>query len=62
MALANNSRESLAYMLEHCKGFMRELSQWEQGFIESVNERFERGGELTEKQIDRLEQIYCKLP
>jgi hypothetical protein len=35
------------------------MTEWEVGFLESVSDQFENGN-LTEKQINRLKEIYEK--
>lgn len=62
MALADQSRESVGYMLHHCANYTDRLSKWENDFLDSVTDQFERGWTLKQKQIDKLEEIYCKLP
>lgn len=34
------------------------LSSWEQEFVESITEQWERRGSLSDTQIDKLRQIY----
>jgi len=36
------------------------LSQWEKGFVDSIQDQFDRSGHLSEKQIDILERIYTE--
>ena len=52
------------YMLGHCADFCEgnKLTVWERDFIESICEQFERTRFLSEKQLEVLERIYCKLP
>lgn len=38
----------------------RELTEWEDKFIESVKESFEKYGNLTDKQFDVLDRIYSE--
>jgi hypothetical protein len=57
-----NNEEHLRYMVDYCKDFTGRLNPWELDFIESISERLEGGGTLTEAQADKLEQIYCKMP
>jgi hypothetical protein len=35
-----------------------DLTEWEQGFVESVEEQSDSGKVLTKKQMDKLEKIY----
>lgn len=36
------------------------LSEWEQEFVSSIREQFERKGTLSINQEERLEEIYAK--
>lgn len=38
-----------------------QLSEWEQGFLTSMREQFERKGRVSERQFEILERIYVKL-
>ena len=38
-----------------------ELSQWEQEFIESIEEQLDEGRTLTEKQHDKLAEIWDRV-
>lgn len=38
----------------------RDLSKWEQDFMESIQERFERTKFITDKQEEILERIYSE--
>ncbi|KKN56719.1 hypothetical protein LCGC14_0569480 [marine sediment metagenome] len=35
-----------------------ELTEWELGFVESVEKQFNANGELTEPQYDKLEEVF----
>ena len=41
---------------------MQSLSKWEQNFIESVSDKYDRRGWLSDNEMDKLEQIYLKVP
>ena len=47
---------------EHIMGYLDfdDLNDWEQEFVESVETRFKTLGFLTERQEDKLEQIFRK--
>ena len=63
MTLAPGERHvQLRYMLEHCGDFTEKLTEWERNFVESVSEQLDRRGDLSDKQAEILERIYCKLP
>jgi len=38
----------------------KELTKWEQSFIESVRDQFERTGRLSDPQLEVLEKIYAE--
>ena len=38
------------------------LSRWEASFFESVKDQHDRTGHLSEAQLDKLEEIWVKLP
>ena len=52
--------ELIAHMLDCLKTPSRELTKWEEGFVESVDEQFTKRGSLSEKQIAVLERIYAE--
>jgi hypothetical protein len=37
------------------------FTQWEQRFIESTRDQFDRTGSLSDKQMEVLEKIYLKV-
>ena len=55
-------RKQIEFVLEHCTDNWQRLTEWEQGFVESVADQFNRRGTISEKQEDVLERIYVKLP
>ena len=38
----------------------KNLSKWEEQYMESVTERTDHGQSLSEKQVEILERIYCE--
>lgn len=50
-------KERLAF----CIKYTDRLSDWEIGFIDSIDSQFDKKGELTLKQSFKLGQIYHKL-
>ena len=38
----------------------RNLTSWEQSFMESITDQFERSGSLSERQTEILERIYAE--
>lgn len=55
-------KQTIRYAIDYCADNFERLTEWENGFIESISEKFERYGSLSEKQEEILEKIYCKLP
>ncbi len=48
-------------MLEVCQSETDHLTDWEQSFIESVSDDFDRKGELSTKQYNLLKRLYDKV-
>jgi len=48
-------------MIDQCLGNEDKLSAWENSFIESVNDRLDGEGFLTERQAEKLEEIYQRV-
>ena len=40
---------------------VKELTVWEQSFVESIEHQFENCRHLTDKQLERLEQVYDRV-
>lgn len=47
--------------IEVCSTEMDKLTDWEQGFIESVSDQFTSSGTLSPKQLETLKEIYDKV-
>ena len=65
MTLAAGNRPlQIAAMLEHVDGYFNDsrITEWERNFIESISEQFDNHGDVSDKQVEILERIYCKLP
>jgi hypothetical protein len=45
-------------MLEDCEQRSPKLSDWETDFIDSLSVQIGRGHSLTDKQIEKLEQVW----
>lgn len=45
-------------MVEDCENRESKLSDWERGFIDSIKIQLERGGSLTDKQVETLDKIW----
>jgi hypothetical protein len=53
-------KKMISYMLATIAIEYDELSPWEQNFIDSINEQFQNKGTLSDRQCEKLEQIYDK--
>jgi hypothetical protein len=53
-------KKVINYMLESVLINYDELGPWEQNFIDSIHEQFQNKGTLSDKQCEKLEQIYDK--
>jgi uncharacterized membrane-anchored protein len=54
------NKELVAHMLDSLKTPSRELTKWEEDFIESVDEQFTERGSLSERQFEILERVYAE--
>jgi hypothetical protein len=52
--------ELIKHMLEALQTPQKSLSTWENQFLESISDQFDRTKSLSEKQFDRLETIYAE--
>ena len=48
------------HMLESLESPSRELTKWEENFIESVTEQYQTKGWLSDRQLEILEKIYAE--
>lgn len=48
-------------MIQDCINRESMLSEWELGFIQSLDEQFTKKGNITEKQSERLNKIWDKV-
>ena len=55
-------RIQLEYMIDHILSQPKELSKWEQSFVELVSDQLERNGTLSERQQEIVDSIYVRLP
>lgn len=51
----------IQYMLSSCKDSIDNLSKWEADFLLSISDQFDEKGTLSDRQCDKLEQIYDRL-
>jgi len=53
-------RDLLNHMFEALEKPSEELTEWEEGFVESLKEQFKRNGVLSVRQREILERIYAE--
>ena len=56
----NEKQNLVKHMLGELETPKRELTKWEDDFIGSITEQFERQGSLSERQVEILERIYAE--
>jgi len=45
-------------LIDDCEARESRLSEWEQGFVQSIRERLEKGVPLTPKQTETLSNVW----
>ena len=58
---AQELANEISFKLGICNDRFADLSKWEQDFIESITEQFEERGTLSDRQVEKLNQIYDKI-
>jgi len=53
--------EEIAQMIEDCEKRQEKMSEWEQGFIDSIDKQLGDGRALSIKQLETLEAIWDKI-
>ncbi len=53
--------DDIAQMIEDCEARDSKLSEWEQQFIDSIGAQLARTGGLSQKQRERLEEIWNRV-
>lgn len=56
-----SDRSEHATMVADCIQRESKLSDWERSFIDSLDNRLAAGAALTDKQVDRLDEIWEKV-
>lgn len=58
--LTDDEKNLVAHMLEELDALAQadQLSDWEQGFVTSVDDQFGRYGRLSDKQLSKLKEVY----
>ena len=52
--------EIIQHMLKTLERPSKDLTAWELGFLADIADQFERYGNLTERQFEKLEAIYAE--
>ena len=50
--------EEVQQMIEDCQARESKLSEWEQGFIDSIDSQLGNGNGISEKQYEKLSDIW----
>lgn len=62
MTFKPDDAETLKKVVASCADHMDRLTNWEQNFIEKMNDLLHIGTKLTDGQKEKLEEIYQKVP
>ena len=54
------SRELILHMLTELEQPVKPLTKWEQSFVESISDQFGERGTLSDRQFEKLEDIYAE--
>lgn len=54
------TQDDITKMIDRVNSEGRELSSWEEGFMSSITEQWERQAHISEKQLGILERIYSE--
>jgi hypothetical protein len=62
MVMSNSpfSRDQISDMIDRINTEGINLTAWEIQFLESITDYFNRGGFLSEKQVEQLERIFSE--
>lgn len=55
-----DQHKMVLHMLQDLETPSKELTKWEEGFIESITDQFNRTFNLSERQFEILERIYAE--
>jgi len=55
-----DKKEQIRMMLDALETPSKELTKWEQQFLESIADQFDRTQTLSDKQFDILDRIYAE--
>lgn len=51
-------RDEQLQQIEDCENRESRLTDWDRSFLDSIKRQLEGGGSLTEKQSDKLDEIW----
>jgi hypothetical protein len=54
------TNELIQHMLDALQTPHKELTKWEENFLESIGDQFEKRGSLSDRQTEILERIYAE--
>lgn len=54
------TKEQIAFMIDSLGVPIKSLTPWEEQFLESVSDQFDRSSSLSDKQFEILERIYSE--
>ncbi len=54
-------QEDIETVIEDCMKRESKMSEWEQGFVQSISEQFDKSGSLSSTQNETLERIWEKV-
>lgn len=60
MTATPKTPEMIKHMFRELESPNKELTKWEEDFISSITDQFERKNSLSDKQFEILEKIYAE--
>lgn len=54
-------QDEIDQYIKDCENRESKMSPWEQNFVQSIREQFDRSGSLSPLQNERLEEIWDKV-
>lgn len=58
--MPQDKRAVIQQMLEQLETPSKVLSKWEENFLESIADQFQRSGSLSDRQFEILDRIYSE--
>ncbi len=53
--------DDIGQMIEDCQNWQMKMNEWEQNFVQSIDEQYTKKGYLSPAQMDKLEMIWQKV-